>query len=156
MFRKIIISIIAWASVSIATAGPSSDLQQLATECIQAAKQYKPVQKNYPYKVLHTVQYKGWIGDRDHFALTHSVIITIKYAGNLKEGYYWLRQTPQKRYKLIATSDAAGNFSMVQILENGNQGDIFQGLMKNGVIKGLWKTNDGEHAYALYATALEK
>ena len=59
----------------------------LTAECIRAATIYRPIQKDFFYKVLHTVDYAGWIGEPDNLKLKHPIAMTIRYAGSLKQGY---------------------------------------------------------------------
>ncbi len=143
-------------SFSLSFAEDSVDLNYLTTECINAAKEHKTIQKEFPYKVLHTVQYKGWSGDANTFKLTHPVIMTIRYAGALKDGYYWFQKNPQKKYKLTAKSDIEGNFELVEEIGNGFKNYTFRGLMKDGIIKGLWGKGRGKKAYAFYVKAIEE
>ncbi len=143
-------------SFSLSFAEESVDLNYLTPECINAANEYKAIQKDFPYKVLHTVQYKGWSGDSNTFKLTHPVIMMIRYAGALKNGYYWFQKNPQKKYKLTAKSDIEGNFELVEEIGDGFKNYTFRGLMKDRIIKGLWEKGSGKKAYAFYVKAIEE
>jgi len=155
MLKKIIIFIFVCLSFSLSFAEESADLNYLTTECISAAKKHKAIQKDFPYKVLHTVQYEGWSGDSNTFELIHPVTMTIRYAGTLKHGYYWFQKNPQRKYNVTAKSDVAGNFELVENIGNGFKNYTFRGLMKDGVIKGLWEKGNGKKAYAFYVKAIE-
>lgn len=155
MFKKIIIFIFVCFSFSLSFAEESVDLNLLTTECISAAKKHKAIQKDFPYKVLHTVQYEGWSGNSNTFELAHPVKMKIKYAGALKNGYYWFQKNPQKKYNVTAKSDSSGNFELVENIGNGFINYQFRGLMKDGVIKGLWEKGDGRKTYAFYVKAIE-
>lgn len=132
------------------------DLNRFTTECINSAKKHRTIRKDFPYKVLHTVRYRGWSGDPDTLKLTHPVMLTIRYAGALKEGYYWFQDNPQKKFKVTAKSDIEGNFELVEGIGDGFKNHRFRGLMKEGIIKGLWKTGGGKRAYAFYVKAIEE
>ncbi len=150
---KILVILISGFLFSVALAEENVDLNQLTIECVQAANRHQAIQKDFYYKVLHTVQYKGWIGEPTHFELTHPVTMTIRYAGASKKGWYWFNQNPKKKYDIIAKSDMAGNFELVGHSDVGIIGYTFHGLMKDGIIKGVWEKGSGKQAYAFYVKA---
>ena len=156
MIKKIKISILLCFSFSLSFAEGNVDLDRFTTECINAAKEHRTIRKDFPYKVLHTVQYKGWSGDSDALKLVHPVVLTIGYAGALKEGYYWFQDNPQEKYKVTVKSDIEGNFELVEENRNGFKNYKFRGLIKDGIIKGLWEKDGGKKAYAFYVKAVEE
>ena len=155
MLKNIIIFIIIFVSFSLLCAEEITGLAQLTKECIDTAKKYKTIQNDLPYKSLHTVQYEGWSGDADNFQLVRSVKMTIKYSGASKTGYYWFLNNPQKKYDIIAKSDRSGNFEMVENIGGRIINYTFHGLMKDGVIQGLWEKGDGKKAFAFYVKAID-
>ncbi len=152
---RIIISIFVCLSFSVSFAEETENLNYLTTECIKAVKEHKSIQKDFPYKVLHTVQYKGWSGDSNNLKLTHPAMMTIRYAGASKEGYYWFKKNPQKKHKLTAKSDIEDNFELVEEIGDGFKNYTFRGLMKDGIIKGLWEKGSGKKAYAFYVKVIK-
>ena len=129
------------------------DLKALTRQCILASEDYKPVKNNFPYKVLHTVEYEGWRGDSEHAGLLHPVAMTIKFSGNKKVGAYWLKSDPHKKYMITMKSDAAGNCELTEISDRGFINDTFHGVMRHGVIMGLWENGNGKKAFAFYVKA---
>lgn len=129
------------------------DLKELTTQCILAAKGYRPIKNDFPYKVIHTVEYEGWSGDAEHIELTHRVAMTIKYVGKHKDGAYWLKSNPKKKYEISVKSDASGNYELTENVQNGNINYIFHGIMKDGVIKGMWEKGRGQKAFSFYVKA---
>jgi hypothetical protein len=157
MFNKIIlIFILIFFSISISFTEETVDLNQLTIECVEASKRYKTIQNDFAYKVLHTVQYEGWSGDSNTFELAHPVKMTIRYAGASKEGYYWFQKNLQKKYKVTAKSDIEGNFELVEDIGDGFKNHTLRGLMKDGIIKGLWEKGNGKKAYAFYVKAIDE
>lgn len=141
--------------VSLSFAEERADLKNLTIECRDAAGEHRVIQKDFPYKVLHRVQYEGWSGDANTFQLTYPVAMTISYAGADKKGYYWFKRDPQTQFHFTAKSDMAGNIELVEGVRNGVKNYQFRGLMKNGVIKGIWEKGDGKNAYAFYVNIVE-
>ena len=129
------------------------DLKDLSAQCILASRDYKPVKDNFPYKVIHTVEYEGWSGDSEHIELTHPVVMTITFTGNKKEGSYWFKSDPQKKYMISMKSDEVGNCELTEIIDHDFINYIFHGVMKNGVIMGLWEKGNGKKAFAFYVKA---
>jgi hypothetical protein len=80
----------------------------------------------------------------------------IRYAGASKEGYYWFQKNSQKKYKVTAKSDIEGNFELVEDIGDGFKNYTLRGLMKDGIIKGLWEKGNGKKAYAFYVKAIEE
>ncbi len=156
MIKRITISTLLFVYCIRCFAGENADLNRLTTECIKAAKEHKTIKEDFLYKVLHTVSYKGWSGDSNSPELIHPVMLTIRYAGALKEGYYWFPNNPQKKYKFTAKSDIGGNFELFAENADGFKNHKFRGLMKDGIIKGLWGIRAGRKPYAFYVKAIEE
>lgn len=154
MLKKVIITIISCLSFSLLYAGEPADLNRLTRECINAAQTHQAIHDNFPYKVLHTVHYEGWSGDPGHIELTNPVKMTLRFAGSSITGSYWFADNPEKTYGIRATSDMQGNIELVQINENRFAGYTFHGMMKDGVIKGLWEKGDGKKVFAFYVKAI--
>jgi len=151
MFNKtIIIVLFLCVSISPTNAEEIIDLNQLTSECVDAANRFQKIQNNVSYKVLHTVEYEGWTGDANNFKLLFPVVMTIRYAGVEKNGYYWLRNNPQKKYFVSAKVDFEGNFELVETAEGRQGSNRFHGIMKEGVIKGLWKKEGSKKSFAFY------
>ena len=68
----------------------------------------------------------------------------------------YIQKNPQKQYKVTAKSDIEGNFELVEEIEDGSKIHTFRGLMKDGIIKGLWEKTNGKNAYAFYVKAIEE
>jgi hypothetical protein len=129
------------------------DLKDLTAQCISASKDYKPVKDNFAYKVIHTVEYDGWSGNSENIKLTYPVAMIITFTGNIKDGSYWFKNDPQKKYLISIKSDACGNCELIEKTGHGYINYIFHGVMKNGVIKGLWEKGNGKKAFAFYVKA---
>lgn len=156
MTRNLSVLIVIFLSVGIFSAGGEpTDLRTLTEQCRSAATNFQPVESDFPYKVLHTVEYGGWCGDSENFDLLHPIRMSIRFAGHKKEGEYWLPSDPDKRYFISATADAAGNCEMKETLQNGNVNYMFRGMMKDGVIKGVWEKGDGKKAFAFYVKPID-
>ena len=82
-------------------------------------------------------------------------MMTIKYAGHNKEGVYWYQDDSRKKYFISAKSDAEGNFQLTGKNQKGHINVIFHGIMKNGVVKGIWETGQGKKAFAFYVKAIK-
>ena len=152
MFEKAIIIFVVCCVFSLSFAEESTDLNRLAGECIEAEKKYKTIQKDFFFKVLHTVEYKGWSGDAHNFELKFPIAMTLQYAGAEKKGYYWFQNNPGKKYHITVKSDSSGNLELVHTIRHELSNYTFRGLMNNGVIKGLWEKGDGKKSFAFYAT----
>jgi len=126
-----------------------ADLNQLTSRCAQAAKNYRPVQKDFYYKVLHTVEYVGWIGDTNSFELNHPIAMVVRYAGSKKQGHYWFQHKPQKKYAFTVKSDMAGNIKFIP-KDHECIDYVFQGIMKKGSIMGLWKNAQDNKSFAFF------
>lgn len=126
------------------------DLKKLTLECKLAASDYTPIVKNFPYKVLHTVDYSGWCGDTRDAELRHPIAMKITYAGNRKQGSYWFIANPDKKIKVTARSDLEGNFELKEIASTGKSRYVFHGIMKNGEIKGCWVDKAQKKNVAFY------
>ncbi len=105
---------------------------------------------NFPYKLIHTVEYAGWSGDSEHMELIHPVVMTMTFIGNKKEGAYWLESDPQKKFRITMKSDQAGNCELKEISEHGRMNLVFHGVMKKGVIMGMWEMGNGENTFPFY------
>ena len=136
--------------VSFVIAGEDIDLNQLTSECVEAAKHFKKIKKSISYKVLHTVEYEGWSGDSNTFSLKYPIGMIIRYAGVEKTGYYWFKHDPQKKYNISAKVDFEGNYELIEIIEGGFEKYQFRGKMHGGIIKGLWEIEHGQKAFAFY------
>lgn len=135
--------------VAYASAGQETDLNQLTAKCVRAAQNYRPIQKDFLYKVLHTVEYAGWIGDADGLKLRHPIAMAVRYAGSRKQGHYWYLFNPQKKFAITVKTDMDGNINL--IANDKEMADYtFQGTMKKGIIMGLWKNGDLNQSFALY------
>ena len=49
-----------------------------------------------------------------------------------------------------------GNFELVEDIGNGLKKYVLRGLMKDGIIKGLWEKENGKKAYAFYVKAIKE
>jgi hypothetical protein len=153
MIKILIIFIFILSAFSDSLLAEEIDLKDLTAQCVSASKDYKPAKDNLPYQAIHTVEYDGWSGDSGNVELTHPVVMLITFTGTIKEGYYWFRNDPQKKYMISMKSDADSNCELAEIIERGYINYIFHGVMKNGVIMGLWKKGDGKKAFAFYVKA---
>ncbi|MDY7030923.1 MAG: hypothetical protein SVY10_03330 [Thermodesulfobacteriota bacterium] len=151
MFKRIVLTLLVYFTFSLSFAGENVDLNRLTDECIDAAKKYKTIQKDFLYKVLHTVEYEGWSGDADNFDLKFPIAMKIRYAGVEKKGYYWFLNDPKRKHHIRAKVDYAGNFELVEIAGSGAN-NKFYGIMKDGIIKGLWEKSNGKRSFAFYVT----
>ena len=131
-------------------AGEETDLNQFTAECVRAAKNYQPIQKDFFYKVLHTVDYAGWIGEPDNLELKHPIAMTIRYAGSLKQGQYWFQHSPQKKFGFTVRSDIQSNLQFVTKHKEFLNYE-FQGVIKQGTIMGLWENAELNKSFAFYA-----
>ncbi len=143
-------------SASSAFAEENIDLNGLTSQCVYAASKHETIENSVAYKVLHTVEYEGWSGDSNNFTLTYPVTMIITYAGAERNGYYWFRNNPQKKYNVSARSDFNGNFELVENSKNGDENYTFRGLMQNGIIKGLWEKGNGKKAFAFYVRVIKE
>jgi len=130
-------------------AGGEAGLNHLTAECVQAAKKFRPIQTDFFYKALHTVEYAGWIGEPNHFELQHPIAMTIRYAGSRKQGYFWFQHSPPEKYDLTVKSDMEGNINLFT-QSNDFMNYTFQGIIRNGIIMGLWNNSVQNKAFAFY------
>jgi hypothetical protein len=131
------------------------DLKKLTNQCLQAAGEFVPITKNYPYKVLHTVNYTGWCGDTLHTGLRHPIEMRLTYAGNSKKGAYWYKAYPENVIKISARSDQKGNLEIKQHIQTGKHRYVFHGIMKNGELKGCWVEKTQKRSFAFYLKAIQ-
>jgi hypothetical protein len=156
MLRKLLAFFFVCFLFSSSFADESVDLKHLTAECIEAAMQHEIIEKDFIYKVLHTVRYKGWSGDAETFELVYPIEMEITYAGTSKSGFYWFLLHPKKKIKVSAKSDLRGNFELVEDTGNKIKGYKFRGLMKGGTIKGVWNRENGQKSFAFSVKAIEK
>lgn len=115
-------------------------LHHLDLKCREAAKSSRQVKRDFYYKVLHTAEFAGWIGDKDNVGLTHAAHMVIRFAGASKTGYFWFDDNPEQKFNIVLRSDVEGNCELVAENVGNIPGRIcFAGLMKDGVIRGMWK-----------------
>ena len=136
-------------------AGEETNLNQLTAECIRAAKNYRPIQKDFYYKVLHSVECTGWIGEPDNVELKHPIAMTVRYAGSLKEGHYRLLHSPQKKYGFTVKSDMQGNIKLIP-KDKDRINYEFQGIIRQGTILGLWANAKLNKSFALYVYPIKQ
>jgi len=157
MIKKIILTLFfLFTSIIISFAENTLDLEQLTSECIEFSKEFKSIQNDFAYKVLHTVQYEGWSGDSKTFKLKYPVGMTIKYAGAEKKGYYFFKKSPHKKIFISVKSDMKGNIELFENIGDGLINYKFHGIMKNGRIKGVWQKGNGKKTFAFYVKAIEE
>jgi len=150
MIKIILICILFSSSINAAFAEEVLNLKALTKECFLAFQNYKPITNEFQHKNIHTAQYEGWSGDADNIELTRPVSMTIDYSDNKKSGLYWFHDHPEKKYNFIVKSDIDGNYELTELIEHGGINYIFHGVLKDGVIKGLWEKGGGKKAYAFY------
>lgn len=156
MFKKRIFTcLFLLISTAVSFSEEPVDLDKLTSECIEASTQYRKIQKVVAYKVLHTVEYEGWSGNFRAFPLQDPIGMVIRYAGAKRDGYYWFRNNPQKKYAVNVKTDFNGNIEIIESTVNRNGNYRFRGVMKDGIIKGIWEKGNGKMAFAFYAQVIE-
>ncbi len=141
--------------ITFIVAAESLDLKKLTLECIKASKNYKNIEKNISYKESESIEYVGYSGSYNNFDLKFPIVMRIRYVGIKKEGYYWFKNNPEKKYKIRAKTDTEGNCEIIEILESGYENYKFRGKIKDGIILGIWEKGSGKKAFAFYAARIK-
>ncbi|MEJ2199715.1 MAG: hypothetical protein P8X63_01675, partial [Desulfuromonadaceae bacterium] len=58
-----------------------------------------------------------------------------------------------KQYMISMKSDSVGNCELTATIESDYNNTTFHGIMKNGVIMGVWANGKGKNGFAFYVKA---